>query len=94
MSVVLYLHITYLSSFSCALQEIMSLITLPPAASVLKADLKYGKREVAVDENRRDTYKDSYNSASMSELPLDGDPKQLIRVNFLATYCTSSSFKL
>lgn len=49
-------------------------------ASVLKADLKYGKREVAVDENRRDTYKDSYNSASMSELPLDGDPKQLIRV--------------
>lgn len=46
-------------------------------ASILKADMKYGKKHFTVDENRRDTYKQFHPSASsngqscLSNAPVD-----------------------
>ncbi|OIS97242.1 PREDICTED: uncharacterized protein LOC109234525 [Nicotiana attenuata] len=53
-------------------------------ASILRADMKYGKKHFSVDENRRDTYELLHPSASCGEASLlwnaDGDLKRLMAV--------------
>lgn len=57
------------------------------AASILRADMKYGKRLVLIDETRRETYKQfhpstfSHEPSSLSDL--DGDTKQLMPVRLI-----------
>lgn len=59
-------------------------IILLRAASILRADMKYGKKHFLVDENRRDTYELLHPSASCGEASLlwnaDGDLKRLMAV--------------
>ncbi|KAF5462237.1 hypothetical protein F2P56_018260 [Juglans regia] len=52
-------------------------------ASVLKYVLKYGKKQFALDENRRDTYKHALDSCRGPSVwaALDGELKQLVEVS-------------
>lgn len=52
------------------------------AASVLKGVVKYGKKQFAIDENKRDTYKDFLDSGHGPSVmaTLEGDWKQLMAV--------------
>lgn len=54
------------------------------SASILRADMKHGKKHFSVDENKRYTYKQVHPSASGNESSLfsntNGDVKQLSAV--------------
>ncbi|CAI9755799.1 unnamed protein product [Fraxinus pennsylvanica] len=69
-------------------------------ASILKADMKYGKKHFTVDENRRDTYRQFHPQSSGNELSVFsnsvGDMKQLMPVGLhfepLAYACSLARF--
>jgi hypothetical protein len=59
------------------------------AASVVKAVIKYGKKPIVLDENKRDTYKHPLDSHEPSVLmTFDGELKQLMAVMSEETFRT------
>lgn len=73
-----------LSTLVNLFEDLVNSLFLTFAASILRADMKYGKKQFVVDENRRDTYRQfhplSPPNDSSSFANSKGDMKRLVTV--------------